>query len=126
VIEVKKGISTFLLTSICLLVIGVATNHVVKAETVQQGTNQMQNMPDMTPEEHQQMQNMPGVSSNENQQMQNMPWMKSNQMEMEGHQHSHGGIETPPNRFVLGMFALLNAAFILIGIWNKYGRRKVA
>lgn len=111
-IEVKKGISTFLLTSICFLVIGVAANHAVKAETVQQGTNQMQNMPGMSPEEHQQMQNMPG--------------MKHNKMEMEGHQHSHGGIETPPNRFVLGMFALLNAVFILIGIWNKYGRRKVA
>jgi hypothetical protein len=117
----RKGVSTFLLTS--FLAIGVAASPAVYAETVPQGSSQMQNMPGMTPEEHQQMQSMPGMTPEEHQQMQNMPGMSSNEHQ---HSHSHGGIETPPNRFVLGMFALLNAAFILIGIWNKFGRRKVA
>jgi uncharacterized protein involved in copper resistance len=118
VVEMRKGLSRFLLSSACLLVIGMAANPVVNAQTVQQDSQQMSNMPGMTPEEHQQMQNMPAMSKEQHEQMGNK--------EMEGHEHSHGGIETPPNGTVLGTFALINALFILIGIWNKYLRRKVA
>lgn len=39
--------------------------------------------------------------------------------------HSHGPvIETPPNYKVLGTYGAINLSFILIGIWNKWFRRK--
>ena len=122
-IEMRKGLSKFLLSSACVIVIGMGANPVVKAETAQKDAKQMQNMPGMSNEEHQQMANMPEMTSKQHQQMGNMPGMNTGS---EGHKHSHGGIETPPNGTVLGTFALINALFILIGIWNKYLRRKVA
>lgn len=63
-----------------------------------------EDMPNMTPEEHQ---NMPSEPSNEG--------------------HGHDGLpvaETPPNYKVLGVFGTINAGFILFGIWNKWLRRK--
>lgn len=33
-------------------------------------------------------------------------------------------METPPNYKVLGTYGAVNAAFIFIGIWNKWFRRK--
>ncbi|WP_223592138.1 hypothetical protein [Neobacillus bataviensis] len=39
--------------------------------------------------------------------------------------HSHGPvIETPPNYKVLGTYGAVNLAFIAVGIWNKWFRRK--
>ncbi len=39
--------------------------------------------------------------------------------------HSHGSeadlVETPANVRVLGSFAALNGAFLIIGAWNKFG-----
>lgn len=42
--------------------------------------------------------------------------------ESEGH---HGPVvETPPNYKVLGTYGAVNLSFILIGVWNKWFRRK--
>ncbi|WP_053368228.1 hypothetical protein [Bacillus sp. FJAT-27245] len=42
-----------------------------------------------------------------------------------GGSHSHGPVtETPPNMKILGTFGGINLVFILIGIWNKWSRRK--
>jgi hypothetical protein len=42
--------------------------------------------------------------------------------EREGH---HGPVvETPPNYKVLGTYGAVNLSFILIGVWNKWFRRK--
>ncbi|MGG1676454.1 hypothetical protein ACIFOT_11990 [Neobacillus sp. NRS-1170] len=39
--------------------------------------------------------------------------------------HSHGPVvETPPNYKVLGTYGAVNLAFIAIGIWNKWLRRR--
>lgn len=32
--------------------------------------------------------------------------------------------ETPPNMKILGIYGAVNAAFIIIGVWNKWYRRK--
>ncbi|HLO12839.1 MAG TPA: hypothetical protein VK190_11575 [Pseudoneobacillus sp.] len=48
-------------------------------------------------------------------------------MDMGGGTHSHGHgpvIETPPNAKVLGTFGAINASFLVIGLWNKFLRRK--
>jgi hypothetical protein len=46
-------------------------------------------------------------------------------MDMGGSGHSHGPVvETPPNVKVLGTFGAVNLAFILVGIWNKWFRRR--
>ncbi|HJV16970.1 MAG TPA: hypothetical protein VJ546_06225 [Bacillales bacterium] len=46
-------------------------------------------------------------------------------MDMGGSGHSHGPVvETPPNVKVLGAFGAVNLAFILVGIWNKWFRRR--
>jgi hypothetical protein len=46
-------------------------------------------------------------------------------MDMEGSSHSHGPVvESPANVKVLGTFGAVNLAFILIGIWNKWFRRR--
>ncbi|MGG1398778.1 hypothetical protein ABE288_13375 [Bacillus salipaludis] len=46
-------------------------------------------------------------------------------MDMEGSGHSHGPvIEKPANLKVLGTYGAVNLSFILIGIWNKWFRRK--
>lgn len=43
----------------------------------------------------------------------------------EGGGHGHGPVvEAPPNFKVLGTYGAVNAAFILIGVWNKWFRRK--
>ncbi|MFX3623324.1 MAG: hypothetical protein ACE3JP_04580 [Ectobacillus sp.] len=46
----------------------------------------------------------------------------------EGGEHSHGEpvVETPPNYQILGAFGTVNAGLLLIGLWNKWLRRKVA
>jgi hypothetical protein len=42
--------------------------------------------------------------------------------ESEGH---HGPVvETPPNYKVLGTYGAVNLSFIMIGVWNKWFRRK--
>jgi hypothetical protein len=44
---------------------------------------------------------------------------------MEGMQMDEKPIkEAPPNAKVLGTYGVVNASFILIGIWNKWFRRK--
>jgi hypothetical protein len=46
-------------------------------------------------------------------------------MDMGDSGHSHGPVvETPPNVRVLGTFGAVNLAFILVGIWNKWFRRR--
>lgn len=43
----------------------------------------------------------------------------------EGSEEHHGPIvETPPNYKVLGTYGAINLSFILIGVWNKWFRRK--
>lgn len=67
-------------------------------------------MPDMTPEEHQHMMNQGTEDANAS-----------------SGAHGHGQQtyeETGPNWPVLGTFAAINLAFICIGIWNKWVRRK--
>ncbi|MDR6998773.1 hypothetical protein [Neobacillus niacini] len=45
--------------------------------------------------------------------------------DMEGSGHSHGPvIEKPANLKVLGTYGAVNLSFIVIGIWNKWFRRK--
>ncbi|WP_066252308.1 hypothetical protein [Neobacillus drentensis] len=51
-------------------------------------------------------------------------------MDMEGgsssevHDHHAAVVETPPNYKVLGTYGAVNLLFILIGVWNKWFRRK--
>lgn len=51
-------------------------------------------------------------------------------MDMEGgssgesHDHHASVVETPPNYKVLGTYGAVNLLFILIGVWNKWFRRK--
>nr|WP_263324867.1 hypothetical protein [Neobacillus sp. Marseille-Q6967] len=44
----------------------------------------------------------------------------------EGADEGHHGpvVETPPNYKVLGTYGAVNFSFILIGVWNKWFRRK--
>lgn len=45
--------------------------------------------------------------------------------EEEGDDGHHGPVvETPPNFIILGTFGAVNLGFILIGVWNKWIRRK--
>jgi hypothetical protein len=62
---------------------------------------------------------------------------ESDEMEMEmggsnkssdtgsGHEESGPKVDAPPNYKVLGTYGAVNLSFILIGIWNKWIRRKV-
>jgi len=70
---------------------------------VQPTANDQQNM-NMTPEEHQNM-NMGTEGKG-------------------GHGSHEDVVETPPNIPVLSTFAAINAAFLLVGIWNKWVRKK--
>ncbi|MEH7439256.1 hypothetical protein V7182_17415 [Neobacillus drentensis] len=47
-------------------------------------------------------------------------------MDMEGGSHGHHEpvVETPPNYKILGTYGAVNLVFILMGIWNKWFRRK--
>lgn len=59
------------------------------------------------------------MSSNEHQNM------STGTEESGGHGHGSGDVvETPPNIPVLSTFAAINAAFLLIGIWMKWFRKK--
>ncbi|MDR7236021.1 hypothetical protein [Neobacillus drentensis] len=40
------------------------------------------------------------------------------------HDHHAAVVETPPNYKVLGTYGAVNLLFILIGVWNKWFRRK--
>lgn len=42
----------------------------------------------------------------------------------EVHDHHAAVVETPPNYKVLGTYGAVNLLFILIGVWNKWFRRK--
>ncbi|MBT2698154.1 hypothetical protein J7E79_12090 [Bacillus sp. ISL-40] len=42
----------------------------------------------------------------------------------EAHDHHAAMVELPPNYKVLGTFGAVNLSFILIGVWNKWFRRK--
>jgi hypothetical protein len=42
----------------------------------------------------------------------------------ETHDHHAAVVEVPPNYKVLGTFGAVNLSFILIGVWNKWVRRK--
>jgi hypothetical protein len=42
----------------------------------------------------------------------------------ETHDHHAVVVEVPPNYKVLGTFGAVNLSFILIGVWNKWVRRK--
>ncbi|MFP5105602.1 hypothetical protein ACSU6B_02335 [Neobacillus sp. C211] len=42
----------------------------------------------------------------------------------EAHDHHAEVVEIPPNYKVLGTFGAVNLSFILIGVWNKWFRRK--
>lgn len=41
-----------------------------------------------------------------------------------GDDHHGPVVETPPNYKVLGTYGAVNLSFILIGVWNKWFRRK--
>ncbi|MHC0035687.1 hypothetical protein [Pseudoneobacillus sp. C159] len=46
-----------------------------------------------------------------------------------GHEEENGGhhgpvVETPPNDKILGTYGAVNLSFILIGVWNKWFRRR--
>ena len=43
-----------------------------------------------------------------------------------GETHDHHGpvVETPPNYKVLGTYGAVNLSFVLLGVWNKWFRRK--
>lgn len=46
-------------------------------------------------------------------------------MDMSGHSHSEAQVkETPANIKVLGTYGAVNSSFIIIGVWNKWFRRK--
>jgi hypothetical protein len=47
-------------------------------------------------------------------------------MDMDGGNQNHHGqvVESPPNYKVLGTYGAVNLLFILIGIWNKWFKRK--
>lgn len=47
-------------------------------------------------------------------------------MDMDGGNQDHHGqvVESPPNYKVLGTYGAVNLLFILIGIWNKWFKRK--
>lgn len=46
-------------------------------------------------------------------------------MDMEGSSHTHEPVaEQPANLKVLGSFGAVNLSFIVIGVWNKWFRRK--
>jgi len=48
-------------------------------------------------------------------------------MDMGGGGHEHGDgkvVETPPNGVVLGAFGLINLVFVIVGVWNKFLKRK--
>lgn len=47
-----------------------------------------------------------------------------NSDEMEGMEMEEPIKETPPNVKVLGTYGAVNMAFIIIGVWNKWFRRK--
>jgi hypothetical protein len=44
--------------------------------------------------------------------------------EEEADDHHGPVVETPPNYKVLGSYGAVNLSFILIGVWNKWFRRK--
>jgi hypothetical protein len=55
----------------------------------------------------------------------NMDMSGSNMDSMPGMDMGEKPIEeTPPNAKVLGTYGAVNAAFIMIGVWNKWFRRK--
>lgn len=46
-------------------------------------------------------------------------------MDMKEDSHSHEPVkETPPNAKVLGTYGAVNLAFVVIGVWNKWFKRK--
>jgi hypothetical protein len=50
---------------------------------------------------------------------------KDKNMDMSGSKKDDNMLkETPPNAKVLGTYGTVNAAFIIIGVWNKWFRRK--
>jgi hypothetical protein len=42
----------------------------------------------------------------------------------ESHEHHEAVVETPPNYKILGTYGAVNLSFIIIGVWNKWFRRK--
>ncbi|MFL6562951.1 MAG: hypothetical protein ACJ8MO_43500, partial [Bacillus sp. (in: firmicutes)] len=59
--------------------------------------------------------------------MEGMDHGSGNEMEGssgEAHNHQAPVVEVPPNYKVLGTYGAVNLSFILIGIWNKWFRRK--
>jgi hypothetical protein len=42
----------------------------------------------------------------------------------ESHDHHKAVVETPPNYKILGTYGAVNLSFIIIGVWNKWFRRK--
>jgi hypothetical protein len=42
----------------------------------------------------------------------------------EAHNHHAAVVEVPPNYKVLGTYGAINLSFILIGVWNKWFRRR--
>lgn len=76
----------------------------------------------MTTEEHQ------NVAPDDHQNMNMTPDEHQNMNGGAEQSGGHGGhedvVETPPNLPVLGTFAAINGAFLLVGIWNKWIRKK--
>ncbi|MGG3467928.1 hypothetical protein ABES02_10665 [Neobacillus pocheonensis] len=66
-----------------------------------------------------QQSNMEGMNHDNNNDMEGMN-MDGNG----GHDHHAPVVESLPNYKVLGTFGAVNLSFILIGVWNKWFRRK--
>lgn len=83
----------------------------------------------MTTQEHQNMStnSNPNTAANDHQNMTSEEHQNMNKGTEEsggGHGGHENVVETPPNIPVLSTFAAINAAFLLIGIWNKWFRKK--
>ncbi len=82
-------------------------------------TTSSHEMPGMTSEQHQNMQSEGGLHSGAHE-------ITANEGHGEGHEMGEEIVETPPNWGVLSTFGAINLAFILIGIWNKWFKKKEA
>ncbi|HJV46180.1 MAG TPA: hypothetical protein VJ824_10710 [Bacillota bacterium] len=98
-------------------------------------SNWQQNLENMPGSDHQNVPmdhgNMPGMDQNMQMDHSNMPGMDHQNMQMDhgnmpGMDHLSDDVESEVNWTVLSAFGVVNLGFILIGIWNKLTRRKVA
>lgn len=90
--------------------------------SIMESEHEQHNM-DTTVENHEQEQNghLEETDKIENQQGHNEH--EGTNLEENGHSEQILN-EKPPNKLVLGVFGLINLIFLLIGVWNKWLKRK--